>query len=225
MRQVIDDEIGGEAAALFKVRRKVVPSPEYLGRPPQPILDHGQKKMVDAVQSKCRSWDVESVPQQMEQGFQCVRLVTFRADHGGARQTFDQNVPDSEYTARLVHALQSGDRVHVVHQHVVRPFGDSFLHGFRVFVESDQFRVGYRWIDVLRYGRDLDPLGRVKDGAGRHTVHGSEDVATAEKILETLDAEPHPTGFDRVDLFLLVLVAAVRVPDPPHVLQQAQDAI
>lgn len=179
MRQVVDNEIGGEAAALFKVRRKVVPSPEYLGRPPQPILDHGQKKMVDAVQPKGRAGDIEGVPEQMEQGLQSVRLVAFRADHGCARQTLDQNVPDSEYTAGLVHALQSGDRVHVVHQDVVRPFGDSFLHRFRVFVESDQFRVRYRWVDVLRYGRDLDPLSRVKDGAGRHTVHGSEDVATA----------------------------------------------
>lgn len=114
--------------------------------------------------------------------------------------------------------------MHVVHQNVVRPFGYRLLHRFRVFVESDQFRVRYGRIDVLRYGRDLDPLSRVEDGAGRHTVHGGEDVATAEKILETLHAQSHPTGFDRVDLFLLVLVA-VRVPDPAHVLQQAQDAI
>lgn len=161
----------------------------------------------------------------MEQGLQRVRLITFRADHGGARQTLDQNVPDSQYTARLVHALQRGDRLlHVVHQDVVRPLGDRFLHRLGVFVESDQFRVGYRRVDVLRYGRDLDPLGRVEDGAGRHTVHGSEDVAATEKILETLDAKPHPSGFDRVDLILLVLVA-VRVADTAHVLQQAENAI
>lgn len=95
VRQVIDDEIRGEAAALFKIRRKIVPSPEYLGRPPQPILDHGQKEMVDAVQSKGWARNIEGVPQQMEQGLQGVRLVTLRADHGGARQTLDQDVPNS----------------------------------------------------------------------------------------------------------------------------------
>lgn len=71
--------------------------------------------MIHAVQAKGWPGDVQRVSQQMEQGFQRVWLVTFRADHGSACQALDQNVPDSQDPARLVHALQRRNCMNIVH--------------------------------------------------------------------------------------------------------------
>ena len=60
----------------------------------------------------------------------------------------------------------------------------------------------------------------MEDRASWHTVHGRENIAAAQEILETLDAESHFTGFRDVDLVLVVLVA-FRVTDASHVFQKA----
>lgn len=65
----------------------------------------------------------------------------------------------------------------------------------------------------------------MEDGASRHPVHRREDVAAAQQVLQTLDAEPHPPGLGDVDLILLTLMATLGVTDPPHVPQETEDAI
>ena len=132
MTQIIHNQICRKSAALFEIWRKVVPAPMYFRSNPQPILYHWQQQMIDAVQTKGRSWHIEDIAKKMKKGFQSVRLITFWANHSSTCKSLNKKIPNSEYSTWLVHALQCHCLCLVnSRQNLVWNFWHNFLHVLR----------------------------------------------------------------------------------------------
>lgn len=234
MVQIIDDQISRQTAALLEIRSEVVPAPVDLRRHSEPVLDHREEQMVDAVETEGGTGDVEDVAKKMEQSLEGVWLISFRGYHRRARQSFDQQIPDSQYTAGFVHTLQSHGMTLVdPRQYLVRYFGYYLVGTVGISIESRELEVRYRRIDVLRNRGDLYSLGGVENRTGRHSIHRREDVAAVQQVLEALEAETHPsTVRTRADVLTVMtdrLVGLLRdligIPVTSDVLQQTQYAV